>query len=94
MIKFEYGAVSSKFQCEAENKLTAYATMCMHYHSQPNLVAIYSPEEYKKDSWMSFDGKCADRLDEVFGGENGFDKYVEANADVIRACYKTIKRLV
>ena len=31
MTKYEYGAMSSKFPLVAENKLTAYATMCLHY---------------------------------------------------------------
>lgn len=92
--KYEYGTMSSRFEIQAENKLTAYAVMCLHYQNNAPLVAIYEPEEAKEDSWMSFDGKISARLDEIFGGENAFDKYLENNVDSIRACYKTIKRLV
>lgn len=91
---YEYGAMSSKFSLKAKNKLTAYATMCLHYANSPHLVAIYSPEESKQDSWMSFDGKCSERLDEIFGGKDSFDKYLKENRDEIRECYKSVKRLV
>lgn len=94
MKTFEYGAMSSRFEIKAENKLTAYAVMCLHYQNNAPLIAIYSPEECKKDSWMSFDGKISARLDEVFGGENAFDEYLKNNITAIKACYKTIKRLV
>lgn len=91
---YEYGAVSSKFSCKAENKLTAYATMCLHYSHSNHLLVIYSPEECKEDMWTDFTGKVAARLDEVFGGEGTFDKYLEEHSDQIRACYDSIKRLV
>ncbi len=91
---YEYGAMSSKFCLNAKNKLTAYATMVLHYKNSPHLVAIYSPEESKADSWLSIDGKCSDRLDEIFGGKDSFDKYLQENIEEIRECYKGIKRLV
>lgn len=93
-IKYEYGAMSSRFSLKAKNKLTAYATMVVHYKQSPHLVAVYSPEESKEDSWISFDGKCSERLDEVFGGVDCFNKYIENNLEEIRECYKTIKRIV
>jgi hypothetical protein len=86
--------MSSKYSCKAENKLTAYATMCMHYHRSPHLVAIYSPVESKTDSWLSITGQISDRLDEIFGGVGSFDKYIEANIEEVRACYKSIKKLI
>lgn len=94
MIKYEYGAMSSKFELEASEKLTAYATMVLHYKQSPHLVAIYAPEESKIDSWMSFTGEISDRLDEVFGGEGSFEKYLYEHIVEIRACFKTIKRLI
>jgi len=94
MTTFEYGVMSSSFQIKAENKLTAYAVMAAHYHQTPNLVVIYAPEFAKKDSWTSFDGKCADRLDEIFGGDGSFDKYFEDHIKEIRECYDGIVRLV
>ena len=90
---FEYGAVSSKFSCEATNKLTAYCTMVSHYDSQAHLLAIYSPEECKKDSWLCITGQISDRLDEIFKEEGGFDKYFESHIEEIKACYKSIKRI-
>jgi hypothetical protein len=90
---FEYGSMSSKFSCEAEDKLTAYATMCIHYQSSSHLLVIYSPEECKDDMWTSFDGKVSARLDEIFGGEGSFDKYVAQHPYEIRDCYKSIKRI-
>ncbi|MNL68513.1 hypothetical protein D3C87_1932490 [compost metagenome] len=89
---YTYGAMSSKFQVKAENKLTAYATMVLHYDRSAHMLMIYSPESSKDDQWASFDGKISDRLDEVFGGS--FDKYVEGHIEEIKASYKTIKRLV
>ena len=94
MVTYEYGAMSSKFSCEAENKLTAYASMVYHYDRSNHLLVIYSPESSKEDSWTSFDGKVSERLDEIFGGKDSFDKYVSAHTKEIQACSKTIKRLI
>ena len=94
MITYEYGAMSSKYSVKAENKLTAYVAMILQYDRSAHLIALYSPEECKKDSWMCFTGQISERLDEVFGGENAFDKYVEANADAIRESYKSIEQIV
>lgn len=91
---YTYGAMSSKFQLKAENKLTAYATMVVHYDRSAHLLMIYSPESSKDDQWASFDGKISARLDEVFGGEGSFDNYLESHIDEITECYKTVKRLV
>ena len=93
MKTYEYGAMSSKYSCEAENKLTAYCTICLHYDRNAHLVALYT-EECKQDSWMSFDGKISARLDEVFGGEGAFDKYLEENVEAVKVCYKSIKQLI
>ncbi len=94
MTTFEYGAVSSKYSLKAENKLTAYATMVLHFQSSANLIAIYSPESCKEDMWLSFTGKISERLDEIFGGEGSFEKYIQENMEAIKACYKTVKQLV
>lgn len=94
LVTYEYGAMSSKFSLQAPNKLTAYVTMVYHYDRNAFALIIYSPEECKKDSWTSFDGKISARLDEVFGGEGSFAKYIQDNIDEIKQCYKTIKRLV
>lgn len=94
MIKFEYGAMSSLFSLEAENKLTAYAAMCLHYNASAHMIVIYSPEEYKVDMWTSFDGKISERLDEIFGGPGSFDKYVNDNEYIISDCIRYIKREV
>jgi hypothetical protein len=93
MTTFEYGAMSSLYSCEAENKLTAYVIMCMHYGRNNHMIAIYSPLECKQDMWLSLDGKVSRRLDEIFGGVDSFDKYIEDHIDEIKACYKTIKQL-
>lgn len=93
MKTFEYGAVSSKFSCQADNKLTAYCAMVLHYDRSAHLIALYT-DECKDDSWLTFDGRISARLDEVFGGEGSFDKYIEDNKEAVIACYKSIKRLV
>lgn len=93
MKTFEYGAMSSKFSCEAENKLTAYCAMCLHYGRNAHLIALYT-EECKEDSWLSFDGRISARLDEIFGGDGAFDKYLEENKDAVVACCESIKHIV
>jgi hypothetical protein len=93
MKTFEYGAVSSKFSCQAENKLTAYCAMCLHFNYSAHMIALYT-EECKPDSWLNLTGAISERLDEIFGGPGAFDKYIEENKDLVAACYKTIKRLV
>lgn len=91
---YEYGAMSSKYRIHAVNKLTAYATMVLHYQSSAHLIAIYSPEESKADSWLNLTGQISGRLDEVFGGEGSFDKYLESHIDEVRECYNGIEQLV
>ena len=91
---YEYGAMSTKYRIVAKNKLTAYSTMCLHYQSSAHMMVIYTPEECKKDSWMNITGQISERLDEVFGGEGAFDKYLEANIKEIMECHKTIKKIV
>ena len=94
LIAFEYGAMSSRYRMYAENKLTAYAAMVLHYDRSAHLLLIYSPETSKTDQGASFDGKISKRLDEIFGGENGFDIYVEAHTEEIRDCYASIEKLI
>ncbi len=91
---YEYGAMSTKFKLVAKNKLTAYATMCLHYQSNAHMMVIYTPEECKEDSWTNITGQISERLDEVFGGDGSFDKYLENNIEEIRECYKTIEKVV
>lgn len=93
MKTFEYGAMSSKYSCEAENKLTAYSAMVYHYKRNAHLIAIYSPEECKEDSWINPFGKISERLDEIFGGNDAFDKYVESHLIEIKECMNSIKQL-
>ena len=91
---YQYGVMSSKFKLFAAKKLTAYATMVLHYNQNNHLVVIYEPESSKEDMWTSFDGKVSERLDEIFGGEGSFYKYIENNVEEIRECYKSIERIV
>ena len=91
---YEYGAMSSRYSVIAKNKLTAYATMVLHYDEQAFLVIIYKPDESKKDQWLSIDGTISDRLDKIFGGAGLFEKYLYDNIDEIKKCYKTIKQLI
>jgi len=91
---YEYGAMSTKFKLVAKNKLTAYAAMVLHYQSNAHMVVIYTPEESKQDSWTNITGQISERLDEVFGGDDSFDKYLEKNIEEVEECYKTIEKVV
>lgn len=93
-IKIEYGAMSSKYSIEADNKLTAYVGMVAHFGRNAHLIAIYSPEECREDMWLNPFGKIAKRLDEIFGGEGAFDKYAHEHEDEIKAAIESIKQLV
>ena len=88
---FEYGAMSSKYSIEADDKLTAYAGMILHFGGNAKLIALYSPEECKQDSWLMAT-PLEDRLNEVFGGE-GFFKYLDDNEEKVRAACDTIKKI-
>lgn len=90
----EFGAMSSMYSIEADDKLAAYFAICLFYQRNAHMVAIYSPEEACQDQWLSIDGKISARLDEIFGGENAFDLYGKANGEKIEAAYHTIKQLV
>lgn len=94
-ITFEYGAMSSRFSLEAEDKRTAYAAMVAHFGSSNHLIALYEPKEIVKgDSWLNPFGAVSARLDEIFGGEGEFDKYVDEHIDEIKEAVDTIKRLI
>lgn len=94
-MKIEYGAMSSRYSIEADNKLTAYCAMVLHFNRSAHLIAIYSPEECEKDSWLNpFTGKIAARLDEIFGGDGEFDRYLAEHEDEIKAAYESIEQLV
>ena len=91
---FEYGAMSSRYRLYADNKLTAYAAMVLHYNSAAHMVALYEPEEVvKKDSWLNPFGQISRRLDEIFGGEGAFDKYINAHVDEVREAYQSIEQI-
>ena len=94
MIKFEFGVRSSKYSVEAEDKLTAYSVMVIYYMSNPQLVALYEPREIvKNDSWLLAEN-VEERLDEVFGGEGTFQKYLDEHRTEIKECFTTLKQLV
>ena len=93
LVKYEYGAMSSKYSLMAPNKLVAYATMVYHYDRNNHLVAIYAPESSKEDQWLSITGQISKRLDEIFGGENAFDLFVDANIEEIKKCMDTITQI-
>ncbi len=92
-IEYEYGAMSSRYQIYAPSKLTAYATMILHYREGSHAIIIYLPEDCKKDAWTSFDGKSKQKVDELFGGKGAYDRYLEKYSDEIRRCYKTIAQM-
>lgn len=91
---YEYGAMSTKYSIVAKNKLTAYATMVIHYDRNAHMMVIYAPKQCKQDSWINITGQISKRLDEIFGGKDSFDKYLEENATEITECYSTIKKIV
>jgi len=86
--------MSSKYQLEAEHKLTAYCAMVLHYRSSAHLIALYGPEEILEDSWLNPFGAISERLDEIFGGENAFDKYVQEHLPEIQKALDSITKLI
>lgn len=90
-MKFTYGAMSSVYSIEAENKLTAYAAMVIHFKDNPQIVAIYSPEESRADMWL-FATNLQKRLDEIYGGNGEFFKYLDSHEKEIREACNTIKK--
>lgn len=94
-MKFRYGAVSSVWELEADNKLTAYATMCYHFNRSAHLIALYEPKEVvEKDSWLNPWGIIAKRLDEIFGGDGSFDRYFEEHQEEIAKAYESIEQVM
>ena len=93
-MKFEYGAMSSRYSIEAEDKLTAYAAMLIHFGRSNHLIALYAPKDIvKNDSWLNPFGKISARIDEIFGGEGSFDKYVEEHIPEIKKALESIEQL-
>ena len=90
---YEYGAMSSLFSVQAENKFTAYVAMVCHYDRSAHMIMLYEPKESKEDQWINFTGQISERLDEIFVEVGGFDKYTEDHIEDIRACMKTIKQI-
>lgn len=96
METYEYGAMSSKYSLQADNKLTAYAAMCCHFGSRNvGLIALYAPEENAKtDSWLNpFGIGLEERLDEIFGGKGKFYQYIENHKEEISKTMDTIKTI-
>lgn len=93
-ITFEYGAMSSRFRLQEENILTAYAVMALHFATCPQLVAIYEPEYLAKhDSWFMHT-PVEPRLDEIFGGNGAFIKYLNEHKEEIKEAYRNIERII
>lgn len=93
--KFKYGAVSSVYELEADNKLTAYAAMCCHFDRSAHLIALYGPKEIvKNDCWLNPMGAISSHLDEIFGGEGSFDRYLEEHREGIVNAIKSIKQIM
>lgn len=92
---YEYGAVSSRFRLLADNKLTAYAAMIIHFGDSAGMLVLYAPET-KVPEWSIFinGSDVAERVDKVFGGPGEFLNYIKMNKPEIEKCYNTIKRLV
>ncbi len=67
--------------------------MCLHFQSNSHMVAVYEPESCKDDSWLNPTGQISERLDEIFGGVDSFDKYLEDNVADIKECYATIEKV-
>ena len=95
-IRFEYGAMSSKYAVYAYNKLTAYCAMYIHFGNVANLIMLYEPKDIvKQDVWTCFDkGTFSERLDEIFGGPGSFERYLETHNDEIQEAMKSIVKLV
>ena len=94
MKKFEFVVMSSRYSVEAEDKLTAYSVMAIYYMANPQLVALYEPQEMvKNDSWL-LATNVEKRLDEVFGGEGAFLKYLDEHRTEIKECFTTLKQLI
>lgn len=93
-ITFEYGAMSSRYRLQTEDKLTAYATMVLQFNSYPQLVAIYEPEDLaKKDSWLMHT-PVEPRLDEIFGGKGAFFKYLNEHEKEIEEAFQTVEKII
>lgn len=93
-ITFEFGVMSNRYKLQAENKLTAYATMVLFYLDNPRLVAIYEPQDLaKRDSWL-FSNPVETRLDEIFGGKGAFFKFMDEHKQEIREVFQTIEKII
>lgn len=93
-IRFEYGAMSSRYALYATDKLTAYAAMLLHFGEANHLIALYEPEDVvKDDQWLNPFGAISARLDEIYGGEGSFDRYFETHKEEIVKAYDTIEQI-
>lgn len=93
-IIFEFGAMSSRFRLQAENKFTAYAAMVLHFYSNPHLVALYEPEDLaKQDSWL-MRTPVEPRLDEIFGGKGSFMKYLREHEEEIKEAIQNVEKII
>ncbi len=94
MLKIEFGAMSSKYSIECSDKLVGYAVILMQFANSPGMVAIYSPEECKNDSWMNFEGKTEELIQPLYSEHGGFESFLKAHIEQIKECRKTIKQIV
>ena len=89
-MKIEYGIMSTKWEIEADNMLTGIAVIVLSVPNAANAMVIYSPKDAPK---FAFSDNLEARLDEIYGGEGCFEKYLESHKTEIRECYLTRKEL-
>jgi len=94
MIIIEFGIMSNKHSLTCKNKLVGYVAILLHYHNNPGMVVIYSPEDLKQDAWTNFDGKTEERIEKLYKELGGYENFLKANIPEIKECFKTIKRIV
>ena len=88
-MRYEYGAMSSRYSLEAENHLVAISAMLLHYGRSNHLVVVYQPKDVP--AWFSFDGRISARLEEIFGGD--VEDFIKNNDGAVKAAYRSIQEV-
>lgn len=94
LVTYRYGAMKTQYELKSTSKLVAYCSMTVHFAKKAHLMALFSPEEIRKDNWANVTGDILPKLDEIFGGPGKFYEFRDSHKKEIKECMETIVQVM
>lgn len=91
-MEYKYSIGETVSTLEADDKMIAYAAMLAHADTDLHKMKIISPESSQADNWTAEDPATAEQKAlALFGGPEGFPKFLQDNHEAVIKSLKTIK---